>query len=340
MTDKETVTIIVPVYNVEDYIEKCLLSLIKQTYKNIVIYAISDGSRDRSVEKIKKVMKLDSRITLFEKENGGYGSVLEFAIDKIKTKYFLICDPDDWLEDTAVEKLYTIAEKDNLDLLIGDRYSVYINEDAHIYTSTFYSALGIKPGEVYTEKEGIQKFAFGLVSPHAKLFRTAIAKNINFPHNISYTDLVLYLVSLSRARRVAYINEALAYYLLDRPGNTNTDVRPSVINDYMLGFNSILKQIKVDDNVLYFRMYYQLKFIIREYARIKFKNSNNKYWNCILKGFKNLQVRKRCVYRGFFGSLKERLILQGFMNPIMYKYVAMRYLCEQTQRKVRTKDEK
>ena len=97
------VTIVVPIYNVEKYLPKCLDSLISQTFKDIEIWAISDGSPDNSVKIIKEYEKKDKRVKCIEKENGGYGSVLEYAIKNIKTKYFLICDPDDWISEDAIE---------------------------------------------------------------------------------------------------------------------------------------------------------------------------------------------------------------------------------------------
>ena len=95
---KPKVTIIVPIYNVEKYIEKCLRSLLAQSFSEFEVWAIDDGSPDNSSDIVKEFCKKDSRIKLIQKENGGYGSVLEYAIKRIETEYFLICDPDDWLE--------------------------------------------------------------------------------------------------------------------------------------------------------------------------------------------------------------------------------------------------
>ena len=84
------ITVIVPTYNVEKYIGKCLKSLLNQTYKNFEIWAVDDGSPDNSKEIIQKYQKVDNRIKYIYKKNGGYGSVLEYCIKKINTKYFLI----------------------------------------------------------------------------------------------------------------------------------------------------------------------------------------------------------------------------------------------------------
>ena len=119
------VTIVVPIYNVEKYLPKCLDSLISQTFKDIEIWAISDGSPDNSVKIIKEYEKKDKRVKCIEKENGGYGSVLEYAIKNIKTKYFLICDPDDWISEDAIEVLYGAAEDNKLDFVRAAYYDVY-----------------------------------------------------------------------------------------------------------------------------------------------------------------------------------------------------------------------
>ena len=130
------VSIIVPIYNVEEYLRKCLDSLVSQTFKDIEIWAISDGSPDNSVSIMKEYAKKDSRVKCIEKENGGYGSVLEYAIKNITTPYFLICDPDDWLKEDAIEVLYKKATTDNLDIVVGSKYLVYNDNSEEVYDNS------------------------------------------------------------------------------------------------------------------------------------------------------------------------------------------------------------
>lgn len=134
--NEDLISIIIPVYNVEDYVEKCLNSLLNQTFKDICIYAISDGSPDNSINIARKMAKKDKRIICIEKENGGYGSVLEYAIKKIETEYFLICDPDDYIDDNCIKTLYNAAEKYNTDLVVADKYLVYKNSEKKQYSSS------------------------------------------------------------------------------------------------------------------------------------------------------------------------------------------------------------
>lgn len=215
------VSVIVPIFNMENYIEKCLKSLINQTLKDIEIWAISDGSTDASMKIVEKYSKKDSRIKPIEKENGGYGSVLEYAIKNIKSKYFIICDPDDWLVEEAIDTLYNIAEKEKVDFVVGD-YNLAFNDGSISYESFQNSLYSIMP-EVKTTN--IKNFVFGKVNPHAKLYKTKIAQNIIFPYHTSYTDTILFYLYISRIHTAYYVNKPLAFYYYDRPNNTVSDMK-------------------------------------------------------------------------------------------------------------------
>ena len=98
------VTIIVPIYNVEEYVAKCLDSLLRQTYSDYVIYAVNDGSPKNEQPIIDRyAAAYPEKVVAIRKENGGYGSVLEMAIARLDSEYFLVCDPDDYLADDALE---------------------------------------------------------------------------------------------------------------------------------------------------------------------------------------------------------------------------------------------
>lgn len=319
------VTIIVPIYNVEKYVRKCLTSLINQTYRDIEIWAVDDGSPDNSKEIVKELSGEDSRIKLIKKENGGYGSVLEYSIQHIKSEYFLICDPDDWLTDDAIQKLYGLAQRDDLDMVIGDRINIYGSTNEEVYVKVpenkYYK---INPNMVYTKKNDIQKFAFSQPSPHAKLYRTQIARNIKFPKKVSYTDFVLYILSLADAKRIEYLPEALSYYYFDRPGNTATDLKATIINDYLVVWNSIFKQLqkKSGVDILYYRLYEQLKYSLYKYALSAPQPFDDEYTNQIFDAIVNLQNYRKNIKKVAVGSIRDKIVLDGFMNKHAYKIMA------------------
>lgn len=308
------VTVIVPIYNVEKYVGKCLTSLVNQTFKDIEIWAVSDGSPDNSDKIVRSYQRKFKNIKFIEKENGGYGSVLEYCINNIKTKYFIICDPDDWLTNDCIDTLYKIAQKDNLDIVVGDKYKFYGNTKRKYYQSSIPRNLGIRPNCVYTSIKKIQTFSLGEVTPHSKLYKTEIVKGIKLPRKVSYTDFVLYMIALSNSKRVEYTNKALAYYFFDREGNTATSVRSTIINDYLVGWDAIYKYIyKKKDYVLLFRLLLQIQMILNEYARISVNVKNNS------KNFNNI-YRRLCLLfplkKNIINNLPNKI---SFLHRILYK---------------------
>lgn len=331
---KAKVSIIVPIYNVEEYLPKCLDSLLAQTFKDIEIWAVSDGSPDNSVEIIKAYAKKDNRVKCIEKENGGYGSVLEYAIKNIKTEYFLVCDPDDWLREDAVEVLYNNAKKNNLDITYGSYYFVYSNNSEEVYTNGFSYKNVFVPnsGEVYQGKD-VFKFAFLTPSPHAKLYRTKIAKGIKFPHKISFTDWILYIVSLMKCKRIMHLDEGLAYYLIDREGNSVSDVKPKIADFHNKVFNSVVEQydsLNVNIDEFYYRMFLHYIFINSEIARIKdLKDYNEKkplafellkfcvkYRKKIYPYLKNHPFRKQVAFRLLLNPLTSKNTFNYFSKRL------------------------
>ncbi|MBO5349928.1 MAG: glycosyltransferase family 2 protein [Clostridia bacterium] len=327
------VSIIVPIYNVEKYLKKCLESLINQTFKDIEIWAISDGSPDNSVSIIKEYEKKDSRVKCIEKENGGYGSVLEYAIKNITTPYFLICDPDDWLREDAIEKLYNAAIENNLDFVRGSFYNVYSNDMEEVYQDGCVYPHMFKPKSNKVYDYDTEKFLFMSDSPHSKLFKTELAKNIEFPHKVSFTDGILYKLYVCKMKRSMFIDEPLSYYLMDREGNTVTDVKPKIADQHYTVFMSIMEQYKKYENKsnwFYYRNFLQCEFVNFELAKIKDKKvykekrkllydmykECRKYKNEIYECLKTELPKKKVVYKLLLNSLTAKITFLYFSNKV------------------------
>ena len=119
------ISIIIPIYNAEKYLKKCIDSLVEQTKKELEFILINDGSTD-DTEKIIKSYK-DKRIKYFKNKNQGIGKTRNFGIEKATGKYIMFLDSDDYLEPDSCEFLYNTAEKEKSDLVICDFYKVYEN---------------------------------------------------------------------------------------------------------------------------------------------------------------------------------------------------------------------
>ena len=114
----ELISIIVPVYNVEQYLDDCLVSILNQTYKNLEIILIDDGSTDNSGKICDEYAKKDSRIIVFHKENGGVSSARNAGLRIAKGIYIGFVDPDDWIAEDMYEVLYLNAKKYDADVSV------------------------------------------------------------------------------------------------------------------------------------------------------------------------------------------------------------------------------
>ena len=325
------VSIIVPIYNVEEYLPKCLDSLINQTFKDIEIWAISDGSPDNSASIIKKYAKKDKRIKCIEKENGGYGSVLEYAIKNIKTEYFLICDPDDWLKEDAIEILYNLAINNKVDLVIGTKNLVYNDNNDVVYNDSKIKNVNINiiPEKVYYLKNNeLGKSLFLTPSPHSKLYKTKIAKNIKFPHHVSFTDFLLYTVYINKCSSFLYTDKALSYYLVDRPGNTMTDTKPKVFDYHYTVFKSTMDQIKNSKvKYMYSHMMYHLRYIMGELNKVNDYNIKNEKSKEIYELLNECKVYKSIINKeSDIFNKKTALYNRLLLNKVTSNYFFRRFI--------------
>lgn len=120
------VTIIIPVYNVEKFVEKCMDSVVHQTYSNLQILVVNDGSKDASVEICKKYAQQDSRVRILEKENGGLSSARNYGLDYMEGDYCYFLDSDDYLELDAIERMLATMTIQASDLLVfgSDQFGI------------------------------------------------------------------------------------------------------------------------------------------------------------------------------------------------------------------------
>ena len=120
-------SVIVPVYNVEKYISKCLKSVKAQTLTDFECLIIDDGTKDNSIEKAIEVIGDDERFKIYHKVNGGLSDARNYGIDKATGEYLFFLDSDDYIDDTLLEDTYNMAKKYDSDIVCFDMMYVYDN---------------------------------------------------------------------------------------------------------------------------------------------------------------------------------------------------------------------
>ena len=126
--ENELISVIVPIYNVENYLRMCLDSIQNQTYKNFECLLINDGSPDNSAEICREYVAKDSRFRYFEKENGGVSSARNYGVELAEGSFITFVDPDDWLEPNYLEILYLKMIEYGADVAV-DTYKKYSVSD-------------------------------------------------------------------------------------------------------------------------------------------------------------------------------------------------------------------
>ena len=116
MVNNELISIVVPVYNVEKYIEKCVNSITNQVYNNLEIILVNDGSTDNSGKLCDSLSKLDDRIKVYHKENGGLSDARNYGVERANGKYIGFVDSDDFIDSDMYKTLYDVIKRENADV--------------------------------------------------------------------------------------------------------------------------------------------------------------------------------------------------------------------------------
>ncbi len=227
---KSDISIIVPAYNAEKTIVRCLDSLITQTKKELEFIIINDGSTDNTENLIKKYS--DKRIKYYKNENQGIGKTRNFGIEKATSKYIMFLDSDDYIDKNMCEKLFVRCEKNNLDLVICDYYKVFENGKIQkVYLEKFDDCSLEENPNIITEH----------LNPWAKLYKRdmIIKNNIKFVENLKYEDAPFVIETLCCAKKIGKVNEFLSYYCIHN--NSETTIRDARCFDIL----KIIDKIRV-----------------------------------------------------------------------------------------------
>ena len=247
------VSVIIPVYNVEQYLRECMDSVINQTLKDIEIICINDGSTDNSLSILKEYAKDDTRIKIINKQNTGYGHSMNVGLDNAQGEYVGIVEPDDFIDLSMYEELYNTASKYDIDFVKSDFYR-FTGSDECLKLSH------IKPlpeGDYYNKiinpKENIQ-VVDTYKSNWSGIYKREFMEKYHIRHNetpgASYQDTGFHFQLFTRAERIYFLDKPFYYYRIDNANSSRCcGKKVYYINKeyelmlYYLNQNSELKEI-------------------------------------------------------------------------------------------------
>lgn len=207
------VSVIVPVYNVKKYVRECLDSIKKQTYKNIEVLMINDGSSDGSEEICKEYEKIDGRFKLYNKKNGGLSDARNYGLDRMRGEYVCFVDSDDVIASEFVAGLMGGLLNNTGCQISCCRYMRFRSEDVILKPSNKKKNSEIVSAKNYLVRTLYQNDqTLYTVSVCTKLFRRDIFEKLRFPRGVLYEDLAVVGAIMEECRHLVLIDKQMYYY--------------------------------------------------------------------------------------------------------------------------------
>lgn len=203
------VSIIVPIYKVESYLQRCLDSIVNQSYTNLEIILVDDGSPDACPQICDEYATRDNRIVVIHKNNGGLSDARNAGLDISKGKYISFVDSDDWIDTQYVETLLALITTENSDIAFGENKPFYTNYSTRDKKKQYFVTN-------YTQLESLEAlFSKNLVShtvSWGKLYKRELFINVRFPVGRFHEDEFTTYILFSKSSKITYTNACLYYY--------------------------------------------------------------------------------------------------------------------------------
>lgn len=255
----QLISIIVPVYNVETYLPDCLNSLVSQTYSNIEIICVNDGSTDNSLEILRKYVQIDNRIILIDQKNSGVSKARNTGILKANGTYIMFVDGDDWIEYSTCEFVIKKMKQTNADVIlypyIRENGKDSLNKNIFDLEEIIFDEQAVK-NKLHRRFIGIEEQelshpenADALCTVWGKLYKTEIIKekNIQFidlEKIGSYEDGMFNLYYFQYAHKAVYINKYFYHYRKTNAVSITSKYRVDLYKQWQRLFNMMAKYIK------------------------------------------------------------------------------------------------
>lgn len=277
------VSLIIPVYNVEGYLDKCLQSVEKQTCKDIEVIIINDGSTDNSYEIVKKYVERNENFQCYTIENRGQGGARNYGLEKARGKYVCFLDSDDYISVDCIEKLLQKAKESDSDVVVCNNYDV--DEDGNVIE--YYKN---KYQHSTTSVHEEPSIFFNRVCPWGKLYKKELFEGLEFVSRQWYEDMRLLPKVLLKANKVSYIEDSLFYYV-QRQGSTMNNSKVERNIEIINAFEDLFSYFK--QNGFYEQFKEELEYLVIEHI--------------VVAGITRVALQKGTKRRGVLQKMQEYL---------------------------------
>lgn len=310
---KPLISVIIPVYNVENYLKKCLESIINQTYKNLEIILINDGSTDNSGKICDEYAGKDNRIKVIHKPNGGLSDARNAGLEIAKGEYIGFVDSDDYIAEDMYEFLYNLAVDNDLDVAMCASFDVY--ENGTVKTPKDFKTIFINKKEEIIKNLFANQAGGLAISVCNKLFKKKVIKNCKFTVGKTSEDVFFVLKWIENTDKFCRTSDVKYYYVQHMHSITHQQLYKPKISDvieaYLSNLDIISKKYLKCVDVAKARLYWAYRITIeRIYACKDYKENA-----LIVKKIQN-KLRKNLI-----DILKNKYI--SFKGKVSYVLIAL-----------------
>ncbi len=311
--EKILFSLIVPVYNVAPYIQRCLQSISDQTYQNIEVLIIDDGSTDGGDTLCKNYTQRDNRFIYYKKTNGGLSSARNYGLKKASGDYILFIDSDDYIDKNTCEILKSYITQGDYDVISYNNIDVYSTQKK---IHTFNKSIQIESSDFALKKLLLGKMQCSVCCVAIK---RALAQNVSFIEGRINEDLPYMYEILKKTTLVLFLPNAF-YYYVHREGSISTSPNIKKRYDVYLNTAEILKDVSEKKPHLLQEakyQFYQYGIIERLYDYIKIGDTNDTEYKIIHKEFSNNLIE---IIKSKHILLKTKIrVMALFISPHCFK---------------------
>lgn len=219
------ISVLVPVYNTAKYLHKCLFSILNQSYTNLEIICINDGSSDNSLDIIKEFAASDGRIRIIDKANSGYGASMNCALAQARGHYIGIVESDDFIAPEMYQELYSLSLDGNVDIIKGNFYDYYVNESGQAIPQENGERKNIASSKRPFTLSDIPDFSFGHPSIWSAIYKKSLLDDYNTRFKEvkggGWVDNPFFYETLVHAKSIMWTQKPLYYYLKSNPNSSS-----------------------------------------------------------------------------------------------------------------------
>lgn len=227
--EKQLISIIVPIYNVEDYLRQCLDSILEQTLSHFEVILVNDGSPDSSGDICREYVEKDSRFHYFEKENGGLSDARNYGIERARGEYLTFIDSDDYIDPLHLEYLYNTLMNNDADISVSN-YMNYHTSIATFYLHTFgdYYEKNYSSEELLDNLAILERNDLSFSTIWGKLYKRSVFSFLRFPKGVIGEDVALIYKIYTQVQKIVYFHKDTYIYRENESGITKSKIYPLV----------------------------------------------------------------------------------------------------------------